>query len=135
MGIDPHNRVMEGFRVRANVQQYFGRCKRRIERRLDKTNFAGTSPVLSGSSIRYEVANRTRAVAAGGIGMIHTMVDYLGLDKMINRSVNVLKIYLPYSESDHVLNIAYNLHSPVCITCVYMCLFKIDSPVIIIYII
>lgn len=100
---------MEGFRVRANVQQYFGRCKRRIERRLDKTNFAGTSPVLSGSSIRYEVANRTRAVAAGGIGMIHTMVDYLGLDKMINRSVNVLKIYLPYSESDHVLNIAYNI--------------------------
>jgi len=37
------------------------------------------------------------------------MTTRLGLADMINRSVNVLKIYLPYSESDHVLNIAYNV--------------------------
>ena len=41
--------------------------------------------------------------------MIHKMVACLELDQAINRSVNVLKIYLPYSESDHVLNIAYNI--------------------------
>ncbi len=33
----------------------------------------------------------------------------LGLAEMINRSVPVFKRYLPYSESDHVLNVAYNL--------------------------
>ena len=41
--------------------------------------------------------------------MIHHMVSRLGLDKAINHSVPVLKLYLPYHESDHVLNIAYNL--------------------------
>lgn len=39
------------------------------------------------------------------------MVKWLGLDREINRRVNVFKIYLPYSEADHVLNIAYNLLS------------------------
>jgi hypothetical protein len=66
-------------------------------------------PVLSASNIHYEIADRTRAISAGGIGMIHQMVKHLGLDQAINRCLHVFKIYLPYSESDHVLNIAYNL--------------------------
>jgi hypothetical protein len=37
------------------------------------------------------------------------MVKRLELDKAINERLNLLKIHLPYSESDHVLNIAYNL--------------------------
>jgi hypothetical protein len=41
--------------------------------------------------------------------MIHQMVKRLGLDDAINRRLSLFKIYLPYSESDHVLNIAYNL--------------------------
>ncbi|MEM9658949.1 MAG: IS1380 family transposase, partial [Planctomycetota bacterium] len=49
------------------------------------------------------------AVSAGGIGLIHQMVGQLELDAMINRNLDLFKIYLPYSESDHVLNIAYNL--------------------------
>jgi hypothetical protein len=100
---------MEGFRVSAKIQQQHAKSKRRIEQRLDKTKFKDTSPVLSGANIHYEISERTRAVAAGGLGMIHDMVGRLGLVKSINRSVNLLKIYLPYSESDHVLNIAYNI--------------------------
>lgn len=41
--------------------------------------------------------------------MIHQMVKRLKLDSSINSRLDVFKIYLPYSESDHVLNIAYNL--------------------------
>lgn len=41
--------------------------------------------------------------------MIHDMVQRLGLVDAINRSVVFFKRYLPYSESDHVLNITYNL--------------------------
>ncbi len=67
------------------------------------------SPVLSASNIQYEVADRSQGICAGGIGMIHQMVKRLELDQEINRRVNIFKIYLPYSESDHVLNIAYNL--------------------------
>lgn len=66
-------------------------------------------PVISASNIHYEIADRTRAISAGGLGAIHQMVKRLGLDKFINQRLNVLKLYLPYSESDHVLNIAYNL--------------------------
>jgi len=83
--------------------------KRRIEKRLDKTKFGRECPVISASNIQYEVADRTQAISAGGIGMIHQMVKRLGLDDAINRRLNLFKIYLPYSESDHVLNIAYNL--------------------------
>jgi hypothetical protein len=65
--------------------------------------------VISASNIQYEIADRTRAISAGGIGAIHQVVKRLGLDKAINEQLNLFKIYLPYSESDHVLNIAYNL--------------------------
>jgi hypothetical protein len=44
----------------------------------------------------------------GGIGVVHTMVQKLGLDKAINK-LNLLKFNVPYHESDHVLNIAYNV--------------------------
>ncbi len=91
------------------LKQYFARRKRQILARLDKTKCEDGSPVLSGANIHYEVAKRAHGIACGGIGMIHDMVQRLGLAQVINRSVPVFKIYLPYSESDHVLNIAYNL--------------------------
>lgn len=59
-------------------------------------------------NIRFEMAERTRAVNCGGIGAIHTMVQRLGLAKEIDKRLHLLKIHLPYHESDHVLTIAYN---------------------------
>jgi len=41
--------------------------------------------------------------------MIHQLVKALDLDKAINLHVNLVKIYMPYNESDHVLNVAYIL--------------------------
>ena len=98
-----------GFRVKRSIKQYLARRKRQILARLDKTKFEGPGPVLAGANIHYEVAERTHGIACGGIGLIHDMVQRLGLAEAINRSVPVFKRYLPYSESDHVLNIAYNL--------------------------
>jgi hypothetical protein len=95
--------------VNVKLLKKLARRKRRIQARLDKTKFGGECPVISASNIHYEVADRTQAIAAGGIGMVHQMVKRLGLDVAINRRLNLFKIYLPYSESDHVLNIAYNL--------------------------
>lgn len=37
------------------------------------------------------------------------MVKQLGLAENINRICPIFKIHLPYSEADHVLNIAFNL--------------------------
>jgi hypothetical protein len=95
--------------VNASIQKHLANGKRRIERRLDKTKFDGVCPVLSASNIHYETSKKTRAIAGGGIGMVHAMVTKLGMDGAINRAVPVFKVYLPYSESDHVLNIAYNI--------------------------
>jgi hypothetical protein len=85
------------------------RYKRRIERRLDNRNTQGCDrPAITASNIRYELAERSRAISAGGIGVIHCLVKALGLDEAINRRVKLLKLNMPYHESDHVLNIAYN---------------------------
>jgi hypothetical protein len=95
--------------VNVKIRRKLAAYKRRIEKRLDKTKFGSECPVISASNVHYEIADRTRAIAAGGIGMIHQMVKRLELDQAINRAVHLLKIYMPYCESDHVLNIAYNL--------------------------
>ncbi len=95
--------------MNVKIRNKLAQGKRRIEKRLDKTNISCGCPVFSASNIHYEVADRTRAISAGGIGMIHQLVKRLGLDEDINGHLGLLKIYLPYTESDHVLNMAYNL--------------------------
>ena len=79
-----------------------------MEKRIDKTRFTGEFPMVTASNIHYEVAERTRGIAVGGIGAMHQIVKRLGLDQKINRHLNLFKIYLPYTEWDHVLNLAYN---------------------------
>lgn len=95
--------------MKSSIQKHLAKGKRRIEQRLDKTKFDGVCPVLSASNIHYETSEKTHAIAAGGLGLIHTMVTGLGLDAAINQEVPIFKVYRPYSESDHVLNIAYNI--------------------------
>jgi len=93
-------------RIRKQIQQR----KRRIARRLDRGDNRGCDrPAMTASNIHYELADRTRATAHGGIGAIHLLVRKLGLDRAINEHLGLLKIHLPYHDSDHVLNIAYNL--------------------------
>jgi hypothetical protein len=55
------------------------------------------------------MAPRVQAVSCGGIGAMHLMVQRLGLVEDINEHLKLLKVHLPYHESDHVLNIAYNI--------------------------
>lgn len=84
--------------------------KQRIERRLGPKNWeAQPRPLLKASNIHYEMAPRTAAMNCGGIGAMHLMVQRLGLVEDINRNVQLLKVHLPYHESDHVLNLTYNL--------------------------
>jgi hypothetical protein len=65
--------------------------------------------MFAAGNIRYEMADRTRAIAHGGIGAVHLLARKVGLIEAIDRDVHLLKVHLPYHESDHVLNIAYNL--------------------------
>ena len=84
--------------------------KRRIEQRLAPKNWEDQPrPMLKASNIRYEMAQRTTAMNCGGIGAMHLLVQRLGLVEDIDRHLHLLKVHLPYHESDHVLNLAYNL--------------------------
>jgi len=65
--------------------------------------------MLSASNIHYEMAERTAAMNCGGIGAVHLMVQRLGLVEDIDRTLELLKVHLPYHESDHVLNLSYNI--------------------------
>ena len=61
------------------------------------------------SNIQYEHSDRVRGLANGGIGAMHQLAQHTGLVEAIDRHVDVLKVALPYHESDHVLGIAYNV--------------------------
>ena len=88
---------------------WFRTRKSRIERRLDKTRDTATRrPVFSARNIDYDVSHRDRAIAHGGIGAMHLLVQHLGLPQAIDQRLHLLKVHLPYHESDHVLNFAYN---------------------------
>lgn len=65
--------------------------------------------MMGGGNLHYEIAERTGAVACGGVAVMHTLVQQLGLVKEIDEHLRLLKVHLPYHESDHVLNIAYNV--------------------------
>lgn len=79
---------------------------RRLAREVEEES---PKPVLSAKGIEYEVAGRERAIGAGGIGLMHRLVQKVGLAEAIDRRLQVLKIHLPYHESDHVLSLAYNI--------------------------
>ena len=84
--------------------------KRRIQYRLRDIHWTPQDqPMFSAGNIHYELADRIRGLGAGGIGAMHLLARQTGLVQAIDRQLHVLKVHLPYHESDHVLNIAYNL--------------------------
>ena len=64
------------------------------------------SPMFSAGNIKYDLAHKTRALACGGIGAMHTLARQSGLIDVIDRRLHLVNIRKLYHESDHVLNIA-----------------------------
>ena len=59
--------------------------------------------------MHYEVSAAGQAMSYGGIAAVHRLVTKLGLVKEIDARLHLLKAHLPYHESDHVLNLSYNI--------------------------
>jgi hypothetical protein len=94
--------------VKTKIRQQLAHRKRRIARRLDKTNRPnGHQPVFTARDIRYEIADRTRGLSSGGIGAIHALARQAVIDAIDDR-LHLLRFHFPYHESDHVLTFAYN---------------------------
>lgn len=65
--------------------------------------------MFSAKNIHYEIADRSRGLAYGGIGCMQLLARHTGLIQALNDRLTLLKRHVPYYESDHVLNIAYNI--------------------------
>lgn len=95
--------------MNAKLRRKMAEEKRKIERRLFQASKAdGAEPMLAATNIKYDLADKTRAIGCGGIGAIHRLVTKLGLPNRIDDALHVFKVHKPYYESDHVLSIAYN---------------------------
>jgi hypothetical protein len=96
--------------VKTIIRERVESRKRRLARRLDKLNYPEdmSQPMMRGSSPHFELSTRAVGTAYGGIGLIHQFVLEQGLAEAIDRRLHLLKVHLPYHESDHVLSLAYN---------------------------
>ena len=98
------------FRVNRTYPKILRNRKSRIQKRLKPKNWEDQPrPMLKASNIQYEMAERAQGMNCGGIGAMHLMVQRLGLVEDIDLHLKLLKVHLPYHESDHVLNLAYNI--------------------------
>jgi len=70
---------------------------------------ARSKPMLTTGKVSYEIGANTDATSFGGIAAVHRLVTRLGLVEQIDDRLELLKLHLPYHESDHVLNLAYNV--------------------------
>jgi len=92
------------------TRQRLANGKRRIAHRLREIHWsAQAQPMMAASNIHYEVAQRARGLACGGLGALHLLARRTGLMEALDAKLHLLKVHLPYHESDHVLNIAYNI--------------------------
>jgi hypothetical protein len=87
------------------------RRRRRVAARHARAGHWGrqTSPMFGSGSVAYEIGGNVDATCFGGVAAVHRLVTKLGLPDRINELVPLLKVHLPYHESDHVLNLAYNV--------------------------
>lgn len=87
------------------------RRRRKVAARHDQAGHwqARSQPMFSAGTVHYEIGANTDAMSFGGIAAVHRLVTKLGLPAQIDERLELLKVHLPYHESDHVLNLAYNV--------------------------
>lgn len=65
--------------------------------------------MITAANIQYQLADRVHGLGTGGLGAMLLLARKVGLISAIDNRLHVLKRHLPYHESDHVLNIAFNI--------------------------
>ncbi len=84
--------------------------RRRILKRIEnRPGPEREQPMMTATNIHYELADRVQGLSAGGVGAMLLLARNTGLIKGIDSNLVLLKRHSPYHESDHVLNIAFNI--------------------------
>jgi hypothetical protein len=93
-----------------NIDKKLAKRKRKISKKLKKRTWTQQPhPMFKASNIHNEFDGRHQGISYGGIGLIHLLAQKTGLLKEIDNNLELLKRHLPYHESDHVANMAYNI--------------------------
>jgi hypothetical protein len=96
--------------VKRSIAKNLAKRKEKIAKRTQRKNWdAQSQPMFNAPNIHYEVDGRHKGVSYGGIGIIHLLAQKTGLIDEIDTNLELLKRHLPYHESDHVLNLGYNV--------------------------
>lgn len=107
--------VKEAFPVKKNTKK---QSRKNIKKRKAKVaarhGKAGSwekqsRPMFGSGKIHFEVGSNIDAMSFGGIAPVHRLLTKLGLPSAIDSKLDLLKVHLPYHESDHVLNMSYNV--------------------------
>lgn len=96
--------------MNAKIRKRLRNCKRRIQRRLRKKQWENQRRrMFKDKNIHYEIGAKTQGLPCAGIGAIHLLVQKLRFADYLDKRLHLLKRHVPYFESDHVLNMTYNL--------------------------
>ena len=109
---DPTQEAFPVKRISSNQSRVnSARRKRKVRARHGQAGHwnARRQPMFNAGPVHYEVGANTDAMSFGGIAAVHRLVTKLGLVQHIDDRLELLKVHLPYHESDHVLNLAYNV--------------------------
>jgi Transposase DDE domain group 1 len=102
--------VREGSQVNSTVRQRLRRSKRRIKNRLSKRRWQEQRRrMFPDRNLHYDVAKRVRGGRFGGLGCCLLLAKRLDLADALDAELHLLKRHLPYHDSDHVLNLTYNI--------------------------
>jgi hypothetical protein len=101
--------------VKVSIARQLDARNRRIKNRLAEANrnkyeraFREAGPVIDPPGVKYELSNKVRGIAYGGVGLMVKLAREVGLVEAIDSRLHLLKVHVPYHESDHVLNLLLN---------------------------
>jgi hypothetical protein len=96
--------------VNRNDKKKHRRSKRKLKKRLQHIQgYKRETPMMTASTVHYEIGEKSQATPSGGIGAMHMLAVKTGLREALDETTELLKIHQPYHESDHILNMAYNI--------------------------
>ena len=103
-------RKHHGKKTRERNRRILRERRRRILIRIEnRPGPERDQPMMTATNIHYELAERVQGLSAGGIGAMLLFARKIGLIRDLDHNLHLLKRHLPYHESDHVLNIAFNI--------------------------
>ena len=91
------------------IKKVIKKRKRNLQARLENNNHETIEPVFSARRAAFDMSEKISAIHCGGIGIINELVNAVHLPEKINSELKLLKRHKPYYESDHILNMAYNI--------------------------